>query len=203
MNKRKNDLKRMFMLNIRIGFLITILAFLLGFIFIPEIETKTYQPKVREIIRIDNTPPQLKNIVTPPAPRRPRMPVAAKTDSEVEAQTIDKTNFIDDYGKNSDVDFEPPPFVPYDVGPKLLNFDKVNFEYPKSIVMLGVEGTVYLELWIDKEGVVRHVKLTKSLYPVLDKIAVENAWQLRFSPAMQRDKPVAVRYSFPVKFKLE
>jgi len=202
MDKQRNILKRMFMLHVRIGFLVAIVVFILGFIFMPEFETKYYQPKVSRIIEIDKVPDQLENIVEPLTPKRPKIPVAAKTDDEVEAQTIDETNFIDDYGKVSEISFEPPPFVPYDVEPKLLNPDKVKFEYPKSVIMLGIEGTVYLELWIDEKGTVRNVKLTKSLYPTLDKIAIENARNLKFSPAMQRDKPVAVRYSFPVKFTL-
>jgi len=203
MDKQRNNLKRMFMLHVRIGFLVAIVVFILGFVFMPEFETKTYQPKVREIIRIDNTPDQLENIVEPIIPEKPKIPIAAETDEEVEAETIDKTNFVDDYGKISDIDFKPPPFVPYDVEPRLLNPDEVKFEYPKSVIMLGVEGTVYLELWIDEKGTVRNVKLTKSLYSTLDKIAVRNAKNLKFSPAMQRDKPVAVRYSFPVIFKLQ
>ncbi len=203
MDKQRNNLKRMFMLHVRIGFLVAIVVFILGFVFMPEFETKTYQPKVREIIRIDNTPDQLENIVEPIIPEKPKIPIAAETDEEVEAETIDKTNFVDDYGKISDIDFKPPPFVPYDVEPRLLNPDEVKFEYPKSVIMLGVEGTVYLELWIDEKGTVRNVKLTKSLYSTLDKIAVRNAKNLKFSPAMQRDKPVAVRYSFPVTFKLQ
>ena len=200
MKKQKNNLKRMFMLNIRIGFLVTIVLFILGFIFMPEFETNPYQPRVERVIRVDDIISPV-NIVKIPPPPRVKLPVEAENENEIEEETIPVTIFNGD-GKISDIDFEPPPFVPYDVEPKLLNSGKVKFEYPKSIIMLGVEGTVYLELWIDKEGVVRNVKLTKSLYPVLDKIAVENARNLRFSPAMQRDKPVAVRYSFPVKFTL-
>jgi TonB family protein len=202
MDKQRSNLKRMFMLHVRIGFLVTIVVFILGFIFMPEFETKYYEPKVRTIIKIDKVPDQLENIVEPIVPEKPKIPVAAETDEEAEAETIDRTTFIDDYGKISDIDFEPPPFVPYDVEPKLLNSDKVKFEYPESVRILGIEGTVYLELWIDKEGNVRNVKLAKSLYSTLDKIAVQNAKNLKFSPAMQRDKPVAVRLSFPVTFKL-
>lgn len=203
MNRKSYDLKRMLMLHLRIGFLVTLVALIAGFIFIPEIETKPYRPNVNTVIRIDNLPDRFENIVKPPPPKRPKMPVAAESDADVEAETIDRTNLIDEDGKVSTVEFNPPPFVPYDVSPKPLNLDKVKFEYPKSVIMLGIEGTVYLELWIDERGDVRNVKLMKSLYPTLDRVAVENAKNLKFSPAMQRDKPVAVRYSFPVRFKVE
>jgi TonB family protein len=96
---------------------------------------------------------------------------------------------------------EPPIFVAYEVPPKPLNLDKVVFPYPEVAKKLGLSGTVYLELWISKEGNVTNVVLIKSVHTILDKVAVENARQLRFSPAIQGNKPVAVRYSFPVRFQ--
>jgi TonB family protein len=194
------NLKRVFMLHIRIGFLLTLVAFIAGFVFIPEIETKPYRPEVRRVIRIDNLPAQLENIVNPTPPKKPKLPVAAETDAEVEAVTIDKTNIIDGSGKVSGIEFELPPFVFYEIPPKPLNLDKVRFDYPG---VFQIEGTVFLELWIDEEGNVRNVILVKSLHPAFDKVAIEGARKLKFSPAIQRDKPVAVRYSFPVKFKLQ
>lgn len=200
MDKKSYDLKRMFMLHLRIGFLITLVALIAGFIFIPEFKTEPYRPNVNTVIKIDNLPAQLQNIIQPPPPVRPRMPVAAETDADVEAETIDKTNLIGEDGKVTQVEFEPPPFVYYEIPPKPLNLDKINFDYPR---VFQIEGTVFLELWIDKEGDVRNVILVKSLHPVFDKVAIEGASKLKFSPAIQRDKPVAVRYSFPVKFKIE
>jgi len=201
MDNQRNNLKRMFMLHVRIGFLVAIVVFILGFVFMPEFETKPYQPRVEHVIRIDEMLSPV-NVVKIPPPERVKLPVEAENDNDAEEETITVTIFTND-GKVPVIEFEPPPFVPYDVEPKLLNPDKVKFEYPKSVIMLGVEGTVYLELWIDEKGTVRNVKLTKSLYPTLDKIAIENARNLKFSPAMQRDKPVSVRCSFPVIFKLE
>jgi peptide/nickel transport system substrate-binding protein len=96
---------------------------------------------------------------------------------------------------------EPPKFVAYEVPPKPLNLDRVVFPYPEVAKKLGLSGTVYLELWISKEGNVTNVVLIRSVHPILDKVAVENARQLRFSPAIQGNKPVAVRYSFPVRFQ--
>jgi protein TonB len=200
MDKKGDNLKKKFMLHIRIGFLVTLVALIAGFIFIPEIETKPYSPEVRRVIRIDNLPDQLQNIVKPPPPKKPKMPVAAETDEEVEAETIDKTDIIGEDGKVPGVEFAPPPFVPYEIPPKPLNLGEVDFKYPG---VFQIEGTVFLELWIDEEGVVRNVILVKSLHPAYDKVAIEGAKKLRFSPAIQWDKPVAVRYSFPVKFTLD
>ena len=201
MEKKVYSHKRIFTLNIRIGFLITLVVFILGFMFMPEFGKNTYQREVNTIIRIDKLNPPV-DIVRIPPPQRLKFPVAAKNDKEVEEETIPETNFIDD-GKIAEVEFEPPPFVAYDVPPEPLNLNKIQFPYPEVARRLGITGTVFLELWIDKEGNVRNVLLTKSVYPVLDEVAIKNAWKLKFSPAIQWGKPVAVRYSFPVYFKLE
>lgn len=191
-------LKRKFMLHIRIGFLATLVALIAGFIFIPEIEIKPYQVRVDNIIRIEEMISPV-NVVKIPTPERVKLPVEAENENEVEEETIPVTIFTDN-GKVSQIGFEPPVFVPYEIPPKPLNLDKVDFDYPG---VFQIEGTVFLELWIDKEGNVRKVILVKSLHPVFDKVAIEGASKLRFLPAIQRDMPVAVRYSFPVKFKVK
>jgi peptide/nickel transport system substrate-binding protein len=96
---------------------------------------------------------------------------------------------------------ELPKFVPHEVPPKPLNLDKVPFTYPEVAKSLGLSGTVYLQLWIDEKGNVTNVTLVRSVHPILDKVAVENAKKLKFSPAKQGDKAVAVPLSFPVRFK--
>ncbi|MEJ2355996.1 MAG: hypothetical protein P8Y62_08895 [candidate division WOR-3 bacterium] len=94
MIKIEDNLKKKFMLNIRIGFLVTLILFIVGFVFIPEIETKPYQPNVNTLIRIDNLPAQLENIVNPPPPVRPRMPVEAETDADVEVLPLLLMRFL-------------------------------------------------------------------------------------------------------------
>lgn len=197
------DLKKLYPLHIRIGFLITLVLLILGFIFIPEMKREPTLPKFSKPIVVDKLPPQLQNIVKPPPPPKPKLPVAAESDEEVEAETIEKTDFTG-LEKEADVEFRPPKFVAYEVAPKPLN-EKIMQQgtYPEVARRLGIEGKLYLELWIDTKGTVRNVIITKPLYPAIDKIAKERAYQLKFSPAMQNDKPVAVRLAYPVIFKLE
>lgn len=202
----EHDLKKMYPLHMRIGLLITLVIFLLGFMFIPETEVSEYKPQVTKSIEVQKLPPQLKNIAKPPPPPKPKMPVAAESDEEAEAETIEKTDFTGyEENKEADVELNVPDFVPYDTPPKPINLSQLQARtpYPEAAKKLGIEGTVYLELVIDKEGDVREVTVTRSLYPILDKIAVKMARQLKFTPAMQRDMPVAVRISFPYNFQLE
>lgn len=204
MKEKIVDLKKQYPLNIRIGFLITLVLLILGFKFIPETKREPYLPQFSKPIQVDKLPPQLQNIVKPPPPPKPKMPVAAKSDEEVEAETIEKTDFTGLEKKEADVDFAPPRFVAYEVAPKPLNESIMRQgTYPEVARRLGIEGKLYLELWIDTKGTVRNVIITKPLYPAIDKVAKERAYQLKFNPAMQNDKPVAVRLAYPVIFKLE
>jgi protein TonB len=199
------DLKKLYPFHMRIALLITLVVFILGFMFIPEPKASEYKPKVQKIIEIQKLPPQLQNIAKPPPPPKPKMPVAAESDEEVEAETIETTDFTGFETKEAEVEFNPPPFVAYEVAPQPLNLEEVKkmTTYPESAKRLGIEGTVFLKLGVDKSGKVRKVILVRSLYPALDKIAMDMAWLIEFSPAMQRDQPVDVWISFPYTFTLE
>jgi len=205
MDGQKYSLKDVFRLRIRICILLVLVVFILGFIFSPEVKIEREiapppaQPPIpfeptEEMVDIDEIPTNDPNKILDKKSYDDK-----KTENKVDV-TIDDPFKKD---KNPDVGFGEPIYIPHQVKPKPLNLDKVKFEYPKSMKMLGVEGTVYLQLFIDKEGNVRNVVLMNSLHPALEKVAVENAWKIKFSPAEQRDKPVAVWYAFWVEFKLD
>lgn len=65
----------------------------------------------------------------------------------------------------------------------------------------GYTGTAELTLLIDKEGLVREVKLLNDLKFGLNERALEIARQLRFQPAQIQGEPVAVRVRFNLNFK--
>ena len=207
MDWEKYNFKDVFRLRIRICLLIVLVIFILGFFFSPEV-------KIERAEVVPDEPP-FEIIPLPPdeivtvkeIPKNELNDILTKKKSISEEPIDNKINnqtdipFIDP--KNVDVVFNIPPFVYYDSPPKPINLDEVDFEYPRSLRILGVSGTVNLELWIDEEGNVRKVIQIDSLHPTLDKIAVKNAWELKFSPAMQGAKSVAVRATFPVRFKIE
>lgn len=74
-------------------------------------------------------------------------------------------------------------------------------KYPERARLDGVEGTVLVQVLIDRQGVVRDTRVVSSVAP-LDTAAVEAARQWRFKPAMARGEPVAVWVAVPVKFSL-
>ncbi len=201
--KNHIDLKEDFPFHIRIAILITLVVFILAFQFVPKTQTKPYKPKRMHAIKVEKLPPQLKNIVEPPPPPKPKLPVAAAKDEKVEAATIQKTDFTG-VEREAKVDLNVPDFVPYEIAPKVLNLVQIekSIEYPDIAKKAGIEGTVYLKVLVWTDGTVKRVKIIKSLYDALDNAAVKAAYHLRFKPALQRDKPVAVWVAIPFKFSL-
>ena len=197
----------MFKLRIRVALLIVLVALILGFFFIPEVEIEVIpdDPDQDTVRFYPYEPEEFENITE--TPNNDLDDALDDEISEDEEPIDDQVDVQKDIPLNNDkkvkISFGTPVFIPYDEKPKPLNLDEVKFEYPESMKILGITGKVYLQLLIDKKGNVLNVVQMDSLHPVLDKVAVEGAWKLKFSPAMQREKPVMVWYAFPVKFKLE
>lgn len=197
------DIKEDYPLNLRIGIIVTLILFIVAFLVVPKQKVKAYKSNFTPKVHVEKLPPQLKNIVEPPPPPKPKLPVAAKTDQEVQQQTIQKTNFTG-FEKETEVLPAENVFVPFEKAPVAFNFDslRATLKYPEIAKKLGIEGTVYLHILVDKEGRVRKVKIQKRVYPALDQAALAFGRKLRFTPALQRDKPVAVWVSIPVTFHL-
>jgi len=74
--------------------------------------------------------------------------------------------------------------------------------YPEAARRAGVEGTVFIQALIGKDGLVKDTRVTKSI-PELDAAAIEAVRQWRFKPALNANRPVAVWVAVPVKFSLK
>ncbi len=79
---------------------------------------------------------------------------------------------------------------------------KVEPKYPELAMRAGLEGKVWVKIWVDKEGKVKQVVVLKSDAEIFNEAAVEAARQFLFTPAYMNNGPVAVWVSVPFKFKL-
>lgn len=75
-------------------------------------------------------------------------------------------------------------------------------EYPKMAMKQGIEGVVYLELFIDENGNIRRVNVLKDPGYGFADAAIEALEGVVCKPALVNDKPVAVRFRYPVRFVL-
>ena len=76
-------------------------------------------------------------------------------------------------------------------------------KYPNKARRKGVQGQVYVSFVVERDGSVGEVEVLRSVHPLLDEEAVRVVKTFpRFSPGLQRGKPVRVRYSLPMNFSL-
>lgn len=99
------------------------------------------------------------------------------------------------------IDDEPPAdFVPVEKEPVVVK--KVEPKYPELAMRAGLEGKVWVKIWVDKEGKPKQVIVLKSDAEIFNEPSVEAAKQFIFTPAYMNNGPVAVWVSVPFKFKL-
>ena len=75
--------------------------------------------------------------------------------------------------------------------------------YPNLARRKGQEGLVIVSVLISPGGLPETVTLAEaSGHPLLDKAALEAVADWRFSPALERGRPVAAELRVPIRFKL-
>lgn len=158
--------------------------------------------------------PELEIPPEPEAIRRPATPVASAT-PVADDVTLTPVHFDDV------PDLPPPPpatddagddtgqpgFTPFTVAPAITNRAEVaralEREYPSVLRDAGIGGTVRVLFHIDETGAVVETRLAESSgHPGLDGAAEKVAEVMRFTPAVNRDRRVAVWVSFPIVFEV-
>lgn len=75
-------------------------------------------------------------------------------------------------------------------------------DYPVLANRQGIEGVVYLELFIDETGVIRRIEILKEPGFGLGEAAAAAFDGVRVEPAEANGVPTAVRFRYPVRFQL-
>ncbi len=78
-----------------------------------------------------------------------------------------------------------------------------NIKYPAIAVENGVQGKVFVQFVIGKDGKVGDVQVIRGVDPSLDKEAVRIIQSMpAWKPGKQRGKPVKVSFQVPINFRL-
>lgn len=108
--------------------------------------------------------------------------------------------------KAEDNDSIPPPdsfvLVKFQPTPDKL----VQPKYPKEAQKLGIEGTVYVKVFVDEKGKVRKAIILKSSGKNVgfDEAALKSAKKGKWHPAKDENgKKVGVWVAYPIKFSLK
>lgn len=189
-----------------------------------EVRVAPYMPQTKfsdddDVVFIDQTTP-------PPAPPETAVPqlteVIEIVDDWVDVEdfiikTEDDINegvLIQDYKavvEDKEVDEDEVPFqfveqAPLFQGGGANEFTKwVNQRvvYPEMAKEMGIQGRVYLQFTVGKDGSVSNVKVLRGVDASLDNEAVRVVSSSpKWTPGKQRDRAVKVTYTFPVVFQL-
>ena len=79
-----------------------------------------------------------------------------------------------------------------------------NVKYPVIAQENGVQGRVICQFVVNRDGSIVDVEVVRSVDPSLDKEAIRVIKSMpKWSPGQQRGKPVRVKYTLPVNFRLQ
>lgn len=215
-NERKRagvDLRRSYNILLQFG-LIVALLFIIGLV---KINLYSEPPQAlaieeqEEVVMEDVI--QTKQIETPPPPPRPPVPVEVPNDEIIEDEILDLDAELDLDGP---LDLPPPPppaddgeedfFVVVETMPQLeggLADLQRKVKYPEMARRAGIEGRVTVQFIVNEQGRVENPRVIRGIGGGCDEAALEAVKQAKFSPGMQRGRPVRVQYSLPIVFRLQ
>ncbi|MDD3802930.1 MAG: energy transducer TonB [bacterium] len=196
-----NDSSEGYPKRIKISVLTTIMLFIILFAFAPSMKSSPYALKSESSpVVLQTVIEPLKNITDVKEIKRQSLPKKiVETNNQNEVTDIDiETNFEDSVLINSEDD---RIYTVYETPPTLVS--PINVDYPEMARKMGIEGKVFLEVVIEKNGIVSSVKVLKSDNVILNEAAIDAVKKAQFSPAMSRDIPVRCIVTLPIMFRLK
>lgn len=210
---RKNpkvDLKIKYNRTFEIALIIALALMIVAFKFFPDItppkQIVTATQEVVDVEDIDIT----KQENRPPPPPRPAIPIESPSDEALDDVPIMSSEL--EVAK----EVAPPPkpqeteeetyFVAVEELPEpiggIAGIQSL-VVYPEIARRAGVEGTVYVEAYVDEGGIVTKTMIVKGIGAGCDEAAATAVSKTKFKPGKQRGKPVKVRMSIPIRFRLQ
>lgn len=91
---------------------------------------------------------------------------------------------------------------------KMLKYIYSNLQYPAIARENGIQGNVVLEFVVGKDGKIEGIKLLRDLEGGCGEAALKvikgmNSLPQRWTPGKQQGRPVKVKYTLPIKFRLQ
>ena len=156
---------------------------------------------------------ELENIEIPPIdlieqqkPVQPSIPVPQDDEffeQEMEFQDTDFDSW-DDWDSPAQSTGPNIKFIPFDTAPQPKKGLGIRPIYPEIAKEAGIEGTVYIQFFIDEKGNVTEAYVQKGLPNTgLNEAALSAVKKSKWKPARQREKKVGVWQTVPVRFELK
>ena len=165
-------------------------------------EEKKILDDTNDITEVINIPPT-EQLSREPEPSKPEIPIEAEDEDEIDDITIDDTvvDVMETYSDIEEPEDEDEPLEYFAVSVKPTIKKAVKPEYPRLARKANIEALVTVQVTIDKNGLPTDVKILRG-HDMLNVAALEAAKKHVFTPAMQGDKPVPVKWNLPFNFRL-
>lgn len=212
---RKIDLKRNYLIYYEIGLALALLLINLVFRinFSPQSDFIIDYNIEEEIVFLEDAI-QTKQEVKVPPPPRPVVPIEVPNDEIIEDEIIFMSSELD-FDDFETLPLPPPPkndeeeeqeiFIVVEQPPTLnggLKELQKKVVYPNVAIQAGIEGRVVVQFVINDKGMVLNPSIVRGIGGGCDEEAIRVIKLAKFTPGMQRGKPVSVRYTIPISFKL-
>lgn len=222
----KADLERGKTLGVLMGMIVGLAVLFVGFEWSDRDITIVQDQGVGDIIaeeEVEITRPE----DTPPPPPPPPPPAAAEVLTVVEDDVkLDDVEILssEDDASSAQVEAYTPPavveeeeessqqiFTVVETMPEfpggqmaLLQYLSKSIKYPVIAQENGIQGRVSCSFVVNKDGSIVDAEVIRGVDPSLDKEALRVINSMpKWSPGKQRGKPVRVKYTVPVTFRLQ
>ena len=217
------DVKSRYPIYIQVG-LILALGLLIAAFTVPlqsgdEFEIVQMDQEIVQVEEIEQT----QQLEQPPPPPAPPPPQEVPDEEVIEEQVIDISQDMDlREAPPAPPPPPPPPSAPPpppepERAPEPEIFEVVEqmpelvggieglqgrIDYPEFARRAGIEGRVFVQFVVDEQGNPSDIRVVRGIGGGCDEAAVAAVRASRFSPGLQRGRPVKVRMSLPVTFRL-
>ncbi|MDX1438503.1 MAG: energy transducer TonB [Rubricoccaceae bacterium] len=217
----KANIRSRYPLYVQIGLALSLALVILAFsvpmmpgsdFVVPEME--------QEMVQMEDIE-QTQQLERPPPPPAPPPPEEVPDEEIIEEQVIDISQDID---LNDAPPAPPPPPPPTSSAPPPppppaepeifevveqmpvlqggLQALQASIQYPEMARRAGIEGRVYVQFVVDEQGRPTEVRAVRGIGGGCDEAAEAAVRNARFTPGLQRGRPVKVRMSLPINFRL-
>lgn len=209
----KADLRKFYHRTFKLSLIVSLAIIIAAFKFSPfTTDNKLLRERTQEIIKIDEIISTVQKPNIPPPPKTPQIIIATIDDvfDDIilnDISDIKPVKLPDNPPPKPNVDLSDEIFIeipeesPSPVGGLKVLQEKVH--YTEIAKRIGLEGTVYIQAKIDKNGDVVEATVIKGLGAGLDEEALNAVKSTKFIPGKQRGKPVNVKMVIPIKFVLK
>ena len=161
----------------------------------------------QKTIEIEDIPITKQKIEEPPKPKpKAAEVIEAEEEEEADTVTIAETDLVIDSFIPEFIEDDDEVYDFFAVEEQATIKHQEPVKYPEFARKAGVEGTVLVEVVIDKSGFISTAVVVgvrpEGVKGFFEDEALKAARKFKFNPAKQRGKPVKVKKRIPFQFKL-